>query len=71
MKSEPYMSATITQDGRLQVDIYAPADKLLPLIEEEACAIFNDLKDMCYPDTLEVMCLFFKNIAERVFPDDL
>ena len=71
MKSEPHLSATITDDGRLKVDIYGPADKLLPLLEEEAYAIFNELKDKCYPQTLEVLCLFFKNVTERVFPDDL
>lgn len=71
MKSKAYMSATITDEGRVKVDIYGPGDKLLPLLEEEAYAIFKELKEKCYPATLEVMCLFFKNIAERVFPDDL
>ena len=71
MKSEFYMSAKIQDDGLVKVDIYGPANKLLQLLEEEACDIFKELKDQCYPDTLEVMCLFFKNIAERVFTDDL
>lgn len=71
MKSEPCLSAKITEDGRVKVDIYGPANKLLPLLEEEAVSIFNELKDKCYPNTLEVMCLFFKNITERVFDDDL
>lgn len=71
MKSKAYMSAKIQDDGRLKVDIYGPANILLPLLEEEAYAVFKELKDKCYPNTLEVMCLFFKNIAERVFPDDI
>lgn len=71
MKSETRMSATITDEGCVKVDIYGPGDKLLPLLEEEAYAIFNELKEKCYPQTLEVMCLFFKNVTERVFPDDL
>lgn len=71
MKSETHLSATITDEVRMKVDIYGPADKLLPLLEAESVSIFNELKDKCYPNTLEVMCLFFKNIAERVFDDDL
>ena len=69
MKSETYMSARIKDDVRLQMDYYGPADKLLQLIEEEACAIFKELRDNGYPDTLEAMRLFVNNIAERVFND--
>lgn len=71
MKSETYLSAKIQDDGRVNVDIYGPANKLIPLLEEETVSIFKNLKDECYLDTLKVMCLFFKNIAERVFGDDL
>lgn len=71
MKSETHLSAKIQEDGRLQVDFYGPADELLLLLEEEACAIFKDLKDKCCSTTYEVMCMIFANIAERVFPDDL
>jgi len=71
MKSEFYMSTEIQDDGQAKVTITGPATKLLQLLEEEVVSIFNELKDKCYSDTLEVMCLFFKNIAERVFPDDL
>ena len=71
MKSETHLSARITDDGRRHIAVYGPADKLLELLEEEACAVFMKLKDECYPDTLEVMCRTLKNIAERVFNDDL
>lgn len=71
MKSETRLSATITEDDSVKVDIYGHADKLLLLLEEEAVSIFNELEDKCYPNTLELMCMVFKNIAERVFNDDL
>lgn len=69
--SKIYLSAEIQEDVQAKVTINGPANKVLVLLEEEAVAIFNSLKDAGRPDTLEVMCLFFKNIAERVFDDDL
>lgn len=71
MKSETHLSARITDDCRTQIDFYGPAGKLLQLLEEEACAIFKELKDECYPATLEVLFTTLDNIAERVFNDDL
>lgn len=71
MKSEIYLSAEIQEDDQAKFTINGPANKVLVLLEEEAVAIFNSLKDAGRPDTLELMCLFFKNVAEGVFNDDL
>lgn len=71
MKIKTFMTAQVTDDDNIKVYITGPANKLLVLLEEEAVQIFKELKDEGYPDTLEVACIFFKNVAERVFNDDL
>lgn len=71
MKSEIYLSAEILDDDQPKVNINGPVNKVLVLLEEEAVAIFNLLKKSGSPDTQELMCLFFKNVAEGVFNDDL
>lgn len=72
MKSETYhLSAEIQEDDRVKVSINGPTNIVLVLLEKEAVAIFNSLKDSGKPDTLDVMCLFFKNVAERVYGVDL
>lgn len=70
MKSEIYLSAKVLDD-HVKVKINGSVSEVLSLLEEEAVAIFNSLKDAGRPDTLELMCLFFKNVAEGVFEDDL
>ena len=71
MKSEFYLTAEITDDDRARVTINGPANKILALLEEEAVQLFEELKNEGCPDTLEIFCLFFKKVTERVFPDDL
>lgn len=71
MKSETYLSAKITDD-RVKVDINGPASEVMELLEEEAISIFKSFfKDTGYSDTMEVFCLFFKNVAKEVFNIDL
>ena len=71
MKSEIYLSAKITDDDQVEVALKGPANKILVVLEEEAVQIFKELKNAGYPDTMEIFCLFFKKVTERVFPDDL
>ena len=71
MKSETHLSARITDDGRLQLDIYGPAGKILVLLEEEAVSIFEKLKNEGNPATMALFCLFYKNVAKEVFNIDL
>lgn len=71
MKSEPYMSATITDEGRVKLEIHGPGNKLLVLLEEEAVSIFEELKNEGNPATMALFWLFFKNVAKEVFDIDL
>lgn len=71
MKFETLMTARINDDDQLEVSINGPANDLLVLLEEEAVRLFKELKNEGYPDTQAVFRLFFKNVTERVFPDDL
>lgn len=70
MKSETYISAKILDDS-VRVDITGPASEVMELFTAAAVDIFKELRDCGYPHTLEVMRLFFKNVAEGVYGDDL
>ena len=69
MKSEIYLSAKITDDGRVKLDINGPGREVMELLEEEAVSIFKSFKDNGCSDTVALFCLFFKNVAEEVFKD--
>ena len=66
MKSETYLSAKILDDDSARVDIKGSAKEILVLLEVATVDIFTELKDSGYPDSLELMCLFFKNVAKEV-----
>lgn len=71
MKSKTYLSAKITDDDRVKVDINGPASEVVELLEEEAVSIFKSFKENGYSDTMALFCLFFKNVAKEVFDIDL
>ena len=70
MTSKSYLSAKITDDDRVKVNINGPASEVMVLLEEEAVTIFKSFKDNGYSDTMALFCLFFKNVAEEVFNID-
>lgn len=71
MRSNTYLSAKIKEDEHVEVNINGPVSEVLPLLEEEAVAIFKLLDKAGSPDTLDLFCLFFKNVAKEVFDIDL
>ena len=71
MTSKTYLSAKITDDDRVKVDINGPASEVMVLLEEEAVTIFKSFKDNGYSDTMALFCLFIKNVAKDVFNIDL
>lgn len=71
MKSENYLSAEIQEDGHVKVTINGPSNIVLLLLEEEAVAIFNSLKDASRSTTMKVMLMFFKNVAKEVLDIDI
>lgn len=71
MKSKTYLSAKITDDDRIKVDINGPASEVMELLEEEAVSIFKSFKGNGYSDTMALFCLFYKNVAKEVFDIDL
>ena len=71
MKSEIYLSAKITDDGRVKLDINGPGREVMELLEEEAVYIFKSFKDNGYSDTMAVFSMFIKNVAKEVFDIDL
>ena len=71
MKSEIYLSAKITDDGRVKLDINGPASEVMELLEDEAVSIFKSFKENGYSDTMALFCRFFKNVAKEVFNIDL
>ena len=70
MKSETYLSAKVTDDDRVKVDINGPASEVVELLEKEAVSIFKSFKESGYSDTMALFCLFFKNVAREVFDID-
>ena len=71
MKSETYLSAAITDEGCVKVNIHGHADELLILLEDETVSIFKGLRDGGYPYTMDVFYLFIQNIVKEVFDIDL
>ena len=71
MKSKTYLSAKITDDDRVKVDINGPASEVMELLEEEAVSIFKLFKENGHSDTMALFCLFYKNVAKEVFDIDL
>ena len=71
MKSKTYLSAKITDDYRIKVDINGHASEVMELLEEEAVSIFKWFKENCHSDTTELFCLFYKNVAKEVYNIDL
>lgn len=71
MKSKTYLSAKITDDDRVKVDINGPASEVMELLEEEAVSIFKSFKENGGSNTIELFCLFYKNVAKEVFDIDL
>lgn len=71
MTSKTYLSAKITDDDRVKVDINGPASEVMVLLEEEAVTIFKSFKDNGYSDRMALFCLFIKNVAKDVFNIDL
>ena len=65
------MSATITDEGRVKLEIHGPYNKLLVLLEEEAVSIFEELKNEGNQATMALFWLFYKNVAKEVFNIDL
>lgn len=71
MKSKTYLSAKITDDDRVKVDINGPAREVMVLLEEEAVMLFKSFKENGYPDTMGVFCQFVENVTKEVFDIDL
>lgn len=71
MKSKTYLSAKITDDDRVRVDINGPASEVMEVLEESAVSIFKSFKETGYSDTMALFCLFFKNVAKEVFDIEL
>ena len=71
MKSETHLSAKITDEGRVEVEINGTADKVLVLLENEAVFIFKELKKQGYPDGFKVFAQFFEHVTKEVFDIDL
>lgn len=71
MKSKTYLSAKITDDDRVRVDINGPASEVMEVLEESAVFIFKSFKETGYSDTMALFCRFFKNVAKEVFDIDL
>ena len=71
MKSKTYLSAKITDDDRVKVDINGPASEVMEVLEEAAVSIFKSFKENGYSDAMALYCLFFKNVAKEVFNIDL
>ena len=71
MKSETYLSAKITDDDRVKVDINGPARHVLELLEEEAVMLFKSFKENGCSDTMAVFCQFIRNVSKEVFDIDL
>lgn len=70
MKSETRLSAKITDEGRVKVEINGTADEVLVLLEDEAVSIFKELKKQGYPDSIKVFALFFEHVTKEVFNID-
>lgn len=66
MKSKTYLSSKITDDDRVKVDINGPASEVM-----EAVSIFKSFKENGGSNTIELFCLFYKNVAKEVFDIDL
>ena len=71
MKSETYLSAKITDDDRVKVNINGPGSDVMILLEEEAVSIFKSFKENGCSNTIALFYLFLKNVAKEVFNIDL
>lgn len=71
MKSKTYLSAKITDEGRVEVVINGTTDELLVLLEKEAVSIFKEREKHGHHDSIALFYLFFKNVAKEVFNIDL
>ena len=70
MKSETYLSAKITDEGRAEVAINGTADELLALLEEEAVSIFKECEKQGHHASMALFYLFLKNVAKEVLNID-
>ena len=71
MKSETYLSAKITDEGRVEVVINGTADELLALLVEEAVSIFRECEKHGHHVSMALFYLFLKDVAKEVFNIDL
>lgn len=71
MKSETYLSAKITDEGRVEVAINGTTVELLVLLEREAVSIFEECEKHGHQDSLALLYLFVKNVAKEVLDIDL
>ena len=71
MKSETYMSAKITDEGRAEVVINGTADKLIALLEEEAVTVYKECEKHGHHVGMALFYLFLKDVAKEVFNIDL
>ena len=71
MKSKTYLSAKVTDDDRVKVNINGPAIEVMEVLEAAAVSIFKSFKENGYSDTMALYCLFLKNVAKEVFDIDL
>ena len=71
MKSKTYLSAKITDDDSVKVDINGPAIEVMGVLEAAAVSIFKSFKENGYSDTMALYCQFIKNVSKEVFNIDL
>lgn len=71
MKSKTYLSAKITDDDRVKVDINGPADEVIVLLEDATVSIFKSFEENGCSHTMALFRLFFKKVTEEVFNIDL
>ena len=71
MKSKTYLSAKITDDDHVKVDINGSASEVMVLLEEEAVTIFKSFKEKGFSDTMALFCLFYMKVRKEVFDIDL
>ena len=71
MKSKTYLSAKITDDARVKVNINGPASEVMEVLEAAAVSIFKSFKETGYSDAKALYCLFLQNVAKEVFDIDL
>ena len=71
MKSKTYLSARITDDDRVKVDIKGPASEVMEVLEAAAVSIFKSFKENGCSDAIDVFSLFCENVAKEVFDIDL